>query len=313
MSNIHDLIAQRGIEEARALVKTSGASKHDLRCLEIAAEILAEESEKLGITHSGFCLTALPHRDIAESVWRREGHKVVLLIRSGLDRDEQEIGIPYGSKARMILIYLQSEALRANSPKVEMGKSMNAWLERMGVPVGGNTYVQIREQARRLSSCELTFFYDLAQDSDEGTGRRNGHFVKDEILIRRRSEVGQGVLWREEVTLDAVFFEELRRHPVPLWEPALRSISGKSMALDIYLWLAYRLHALKTEVPLSWPSVYQQFGAGFGKMAHFKPEFVKNLQLAMAVYPDAKVKIGDKGLILIPSPPAVRKLELVRS
>jgi hypothetical protein len=32
-----------------------------------------------------------------------------------------------------------------------------------------------------------------------------------------------------------------------------------------------------------------QFGAGFGRITNFKPRFLENLKLALAVYPDAKV------------------------
>ena len=38
------------------------------------------------------------------------------------------------------------------------------------------------------------------------------------------------------------FFKILKAHPVPVWEPAIRGIAGKSMSIDIYIWLAYRLH-----------------------------------------------------------------------
>jgi hypothetical protein len=54
--------------------------------------------------------------------------------------------------------------------------------------------------------------------------------------------------------------------------------------------------------------VKAQFGAGFAAMNNFKPRFLPNLRLALAVYPQAKIEdAGDKGLILHPSPPPVAK------
>jgi hypothetical protein len=80
------------------------------------------------------------------------------------------------------------------------------------------------------------------------------------------------------------------------------------MAIDIYVWLAYRLHSLAKPTPLSWRAVKTQFGAGFAAMNNFKIRFLPNLRLALAVYPQAKVEDdGDKGLILHPSPPPVTK------
>ena len=40
----------------------------------------------------------------------------------------------------------------------------------------------------------------------------------------------------------------LSEHPVPVSESALRAIRPRSMVIDIYIWLAYRLHALKRDV-----------------------------------------------------------------
>ncbi|WP_081581597.1 replication protein RepA [Pararhodospirillum photometricum] len=58
----------------------------------------------------------------------------------------------------MILLYLQTEALKTGSPEVELGGSMAAWMTRMGISVGGKSYRLIDEQAMRLSLCSLTFF-----------------------------------------------------------------------------------------------------------------------------------------------------------
>jgi hypothetical protein len=103
------------------------------------------------------------------------------------------------------------------------------------------------------------------------------------------------------------FFESLRKHPVPIEEAAIGAISNNSMALDIYCWLAYRLHSLDKATPLTWSAVKAQFGASFSQMNHFRAKFLPNLKLAMAVYPQAKVEVDDdgKGLILHPSRPPV--------
>jgi len=329
MSYVHQLVIKHGHQAAREMVST----KHERLCVDIAAEIMAEESERLGITHSGFCLTALPHKkpllskesETEADTWRREGHKVTLVVRSGTDRHGQIIGIPYGSRARMILLYLQTKALQANSPIVELGRSMNDWLDRMGIGdkaeaghaeatpktnrrAGGNTYAQVRKQAHRISSCALSFFWS----GDEVEARQNGYFVRNEINVRRATEASQGDFWRDTVELDPVFFEALKRHPVPLWEPALRRISGKSQAIDIYLWLAYRLQHIDKPTPISWISLHKQFGSGVSELKHFKQDFIRNLQLALAVYPEARVQEDDKrGFILQPSLPAIPRLRKV--
>ncbi|USQ74358.1 replication protein RepA (plasmid) [Roseomonas mucosa] len=140
-----------------------------------------------------------------------------------------------------------------------------------------------------------------------------------ERRLRQRRHVARpprhhraGSLWQEKVKLDDNFLRSLRDHPVPVREEALRIIGTKSMAIDIYIWLAYRLHVLSKPTPISWLSLHNQFGGGFAQVKHFKPTFNDALTLAMAVYPEARVDIEVEGLVLHPSPPAIPKVEMAR-
>ena len=42
-------------------------------------------------------------------------------------------GVPFGSHARLILLYLQTQALRRDSREVPLGDSWRDWLHRMGL------------------------------------------------------------------------------------------------------------------------------------------------------------------------------------
>lgn len=54
-----------------------------------------------------------------------------------------------------------------------------------------------------------------------------------------------------------------------------------------------------------------QFGAGFSRLDNFRARFLPNLRLALAVYPEARVDINERGVVLHPSKPPVAK-SLVR-
>jgi hypothetical protein len=79
------------------------------------------------------------------------------------------------------------------------------------------------------------------------------------------------------------------------------------MVIDVYIWLAYRLHALRREVEIGWPALHGQFGAGYSRLRAFRAQFIEAMSLAVAVYPEANVSIGDRGVVLRPSRPAVAK------
>jgi Plasmid encoded RepA protein len=300
MAEVHQLIIQHGIEEARRQAVT----KHERMVIEAAYQVLSDDAERMGFTYSGFALTSLPHKPQQATTWRREGHNLTLVLQAGVDRNEKNLGLPYGSYARFILLFLQSEAIRTQSREVELGRSMRVWLgSKMGLSIGGMTYKNVSEQAKRISGCSLTFF----ADRDGAQIKSRGGFVKTEITMT--NVIGdQPTLWQDRVLLDEDFYRALREHPVPVSEAALRAIGPRSLVIDIYIWLAYRLHALRRDTEVGWPSLYAQFGAGVGGIRGFRKYFIECLAIATAAYPEARIDIGERGVILRPSRPAIAKV-----
>ncbi|MBP2231257.1 replication protein RepA [Azospirillum agricola] len=303
MGTIHQLVREHGREAARELVP-----EEDRRLVDLAAEILANPSSAFNITYSGFCLTALPHKALGDSAkWERQGHNVSLLIEPGSLPDGRggfkQFGVPYGSRARLIMLYLQTRAIQTGCPEVELGGSMRDWMSRMGVPIGGSSYKVVRDQADRISACHLTFSW---HGPDAGRGAK---FSKESIvdggIQLYEDDDAQPRLWVDTVRLSASFFKALREHPVPIWEPALKSISSRSMAIDLYVWLSYRLHSLSKPMPITWSALYAQFGAGYKNLFQFKPRLIESLKFVLAVYPDAKVTLEGDGVVLHHSPSPV--------
>jgi hypothetical protein len=135
------------------------------------------------------------------------------------------------------------------------------------------------------------------------TGLVNQNILDTAMFID--DETSQGSLFVERAKLSEMFFEQLKRHPVPIEETAIKSISNNSMAIDVYCWLAYRLHALTVPTPVSWKSLYGQFGSGIARIDKFRACFKGTLELAMSVYPEAKLEVDGRGVLLCPSPAPV--------
>jgi hypothetical protein len=306
MGTVHQLLEAHGKQAALQL-------QLDRRIVEVAHDYMSDEEGGVGFIYSGFAQAALPHKRLADdAVWQIQTERVMLLVEPGRravrDGAPVPIGVPYGSKARLIMLYLMGRALETNCREVELGRSMRAWLERMGIPQGGKSIADVREQAERISRCRLSF--QIQHGGRTGLVNQN---IVDSALFLDADDPAQGSLFLEHAKLSESFFEQLRKHPVPLEEAAIRSINGHSMALDLYCWLAYRLHVLPGARTVSWKALKSQFGTGFSRMDHFRPTFKDNLALAMAVYPDATVDVTEKGLTLQPSrPPVAPKLSLPR-
>lgn len=308
-NEIHKLVRIHGRQGAKQLQPQSAA------LIDIAADLLAEESTETGYVYSGFCLTALPHKRLPdETPWERialSGRLKLTIIPgylTSVSHAPQRVGVPYGARARLILLYLQSQAIKSQCPEIELGRSMREWLGRMGLSIGGQTYIDVRDQARRLTACDLRFTWNDDNGDDQF---EKGSIVTRGTLSFNTGDDRNGSLFPEKVTLSDQFFKAISNHPVPLWEPAIKALSNKSLALDIYIWLAYRLHVFTKPTSVSWSSVFGQFGAGFSpsSIRRFRQFFKEALTMALTVYEGAKVEVTADGLILHPSRPPVARLD----
>lgn len=301
---VRRLVLVHGRAQARTMVEPEQRALVD-----IAAEVMADDGGRIGITYTGFCLTGLPHKKLPnEQAWEKIGHRVRLLVEPGrMVRGKgpaELVGVPYGARARMILLYLQTEAVRTNSREVELGRSMRDWLGRMGLSWGGETGRALREQANRIAACSLKFFWE----GEASSGWEAGRFVRSGLRFHTRTaanDAQQADLWEDRVVLDEVFYDALRQHPVPLRETALRELADRSASLDLYIWLAYRLHTLKAATPVRWAALKEQFGASYNELHTFRRDFRKALAPAVAAYPEARVEMADDGVVLHPSRPPV--------
>jgi hypothetical protein len=306
MGTVHDLIEARG--KAGTL-----AFDFDRPVVEAAAAYMADEEAGIGFLYSGWCQAALPHRRLAnDKGWQIESDRVTLIVEPGMRKgakgEPEPVGIPYGSRARLILLRLQSEALRTQCRDVELGRNLHEWLMKMGIPIGGRSFKEVKDQTERITRCRLTF--EVRHGNRVGMANQN---IMESAIFFESPDPSQGTLFAQYARLSEAFFESLKKHPVPIEEAAVRAISNNSMAIDIYAWLAYRLHSLQKPTPVSWRALKQQFGTSFSRIDNFRTTFLSNLKLALAVYRDAKVDEGQGGLVVHPSRPPVAPRQIARS
>lgn len=309
MAEVHRQLVLRGLEEMLAETETAA----DRRRVRWAHEVLSLEQDGVNYLHSGFCQAALPHREPRNPTepWVRRNGAYQLVIRPGILplRDRiVSIGVPYGTKARLIMIYFQTEAVRNRSQIVDLGPTMTSWLKRMGLCTSGGprgSYTPVREQALRIARCEFTMRFERSSMEARLTDQRivdGMHLWRDDSseteLFRSGGE------WARHVRLSDAFFEHLMNHAVPLSEEAIARLKHSSLALDLYVWLTYRLHALRKETVVPWHALGEHFGSesGHRQLAFRLREVLKDV---VAVYPEVNVEAVQRGLVLRPSKPSV--------
>ncbi|MGX9967078.1 replication protein RepA [Roseomonas sp. F4] len=321
-ATVHDVVEAKGAKGAvtaaqivalepkapslsRALAGRMGRQIADTAAATIVREF--EGAAERGYSYSAWCLAGLPHRELAAGKnWLIETDFARLLVRPGVrlrdDNSEEALRVPMGSFARLLLVDWQTEALERGSREIIMGKSASALMTRLNINRGGPSNGKVVNQLERLATCAVDFSF--------GNDRRgvivNQRLVEAfEYVANPDPRTRQSMRLIERVRLSQAFFDELRRHPVPVDRGAIRQLTKSPMAIDIYLWLAFRLHSLERETPVSWDKLWRQFGTRVGLLKNFRPQFEGPLHLALSTYKAARVRVVDRGLILVPSPAPV--------
>jgi hypothetical protein len=297
---------------SKSLARIIPLDANKKRLLDSAGLIADGDPGEILFQHTVFCQTGLPYRDPGFEVltWDRKQGAVSLRMRSGEVEDFdagrwRPTGLPFGPKPRLILAYLNAEALRTRSPQIEVEESLTAFVKRIGLPSKGKNMAVVKDQLTRLSSAEVK----LSIRYDEGRARQaQGHIVSGFELWFPHDD-RQRVLWPTTVTLSAEYFESLQRHAVPLAEHAVAALRNNTLGLDVYCWLAQRLHRIKPGLPqfIPWSQVKAQFGDNYGRMDNFKRVFRQTLAKVLAVYPDARIETDGRGLTLRHSRPPILK------
>jgi len=260
--------------------------------------------------HSVLCQTCMPYRDPGDKIraWQRSNGRVSLLIQAGRAYDANhavwlDVGLPHGPKPRLVLYHLNAEALRTQSPVLELEDSLTAFVKRtLGLDVGGRTLRTVKDQLTRLASADFKF--GMGQDGRSITIKGN---VIDGFELWTPKSDKQRVLWPTTVQFSRTYFDSLMQHAVPLNEVAVARLSHSAMGLDVYTWLAQRLHRVdpKKSALVPWFSVKEQFGHEYGRMVDFRRVFTRTLKQVKVVYRDAHFTLDGQGIRLHNSPPPV--------
>src|SRR5918998_3551379 len=96
------------------------------RLVSHSAEIMGAPPEEITYQHTVLCQTCLPYRNQgAQTVWEKEQGRVALRVEAGAARnpDTQEwtqLGLPFGAKPRLVLMHLNAQAIKTQSPTIEV-------------------------------------------------------------------------------------------------------------------------------------------------------------------------------------------------
>jgi hypothetical protein len=293
----------------------SHLTHHKQRLLDASTAIRSSPPDKIDFLHTVQCQCGIPYKNPGDDIreWTRRQGNATLYIEAGAAIDPKtsefvKIGLPYGEKPRLVLIHLATEAVRKGTPVVDVEDSMTSFARSLGLETNGQQLRSLKEQLTRLAVATVRMGF-----VEEGRAVQvQTQFVSAfDLWFPKQSD--QRVLWPSTVRLSEEYFQNLGQHAVPLDHRAVAALASSSMALDVYAWLAQRLHRVPSGRPqfVDWNSLQDQFGQGFARIRDFRRKFLQTLNHVGSAYPAARMSADDRGMTLSHSlPPVAQKTAL---
>jgi Plasmid encoded RepA protein len=269
------------------------------------------DDDEIAFQHTVFCQTSFPYRNPGDDVreWKRRQGAVSLLVEAGQAQHPKtgewvKLGLPWGTKPRLILAHLNAEAIKRQSAEIEVESSLSAFVQRIRGFKHGREIRMFKDQLSRLSVALVR----LATTRGDRAFQINSPVVTAFELWPELDE-RQRVLWPATIRLSSDYFNSLQQHAVPLNEADLAALAHSALAIDLYCWLAQRLHRVTPTKPvfITWAALKEQFGPDYGRMDNFKRIFRIAFRQVRARYQRAIIELDDRGMTLHHSLPPVTK------
>lgn len=298
--------------------------RDDAELAAIAAELQAQrerELQEVGYLGRLFTQFSLPYKDPGtdRTAWGRESGPVRITVQPGLRVENgvtRSYGFPFGGVPRLILAHISTEAVLTGEPMIELGNSQSEYMRKVGLgrATGGKTGTigRFQNQTERLLRATITIDFKDSYAHQRSRAIKLSVASNWDLWWTGERRESQPYLMPSSITLSPEFFKEVIDHPVPVDMNVLNLLQSAPMAMDIYIWLTYRMFKLEDPIQLSWQLLMLQFGSNLADTKQgrfqFRRDFSKHLESVRAFYPDLRVVVDDKaGLTLYPSPTHVTK------
>ena len=305
---------RKGLSKGRKLRRTPARNTLIKDRLQDASAWRAAPPDELYFQHTVMCQTYMPRVSQGDNrVWTHDQGRAHLHMASKVIFDYRRskwvyVPLPFGTKARQVLMYPTHQAVKTKNPKIDPGRSLSAFCKRLGIGDDRRAHRVIKTQLGALAATHMELAIEYPDDVIQRTIS-----VVDKFELWLPNDREQLTLWPTTVELSPGYFESLLNHAVPLDERAIRTLSHSAVALDIYVWLAERLHRIReNEVHrVGWHPLKEQFGREYKQMRAFRNKFMIALRQVYAVYPEMNIDVGDRGVELFASPPPVAKKRVI--
>lgn len=279
----------------------------------------ALDADRVVYQHSILVMCFFPQKRLSDSQRYyvvRHG-RAALSIEAGRLVNPEEVGsfrslpVPFGSRVRLVLPYINGYALRHRTRTIDLGHSLRAFLSKLGLSFDGRRGRQIMEQVQALAAAHLVLGL-----WEPASGRAHSHHARiaDAMSFWIERDERQRALWEPEMTLSQPYYDAITDRPVPLDMHHLVQLARSPRRMDLYAWLSYRTASIapgrKITIPLK--ALLPVFAPDVADLRLFRDRLRTDLQAITAVHPGFRVGFAPGSLVLERSvPPVPRRVSVL--
>lgn len=270
-------------------------------------------SDDVTYTHAVFAQCFLPLRKLpkVQKFYEVRHGRAALIIDAGrllnpATKHFEQMDVPAGSAARIALAHINNHIIRSKSLEealaVPMGNSLRDFMDYQGLTVAGTSGKEIALQIHNLAAARITLG---VWNGDQA--RQINTQIAEAIDFWLEKDRRQRTLWQPMMHVSERYAETIRKHCVPHDMRALIGLYENTRAMDIYVWLAYRLPRvpLRQDLFIRYDDLKPIFGTGVRELRKFRQLFKHSLRQALMWYREARAGIEPEGIRLFRSPSPV--------
>lgn len=257
--------------------------------------------QELGFVTSAMVFAALPHRAVKTGIYKRTDAMVTLSVMN-----DPEIGIPYGRYPRLLLAHICTLAKRTGERRILLGESQADFIRRLGLNPDG---MGKRGQVSLVKNSAIQLFTAAIRWSERGDNKfnfKNVEVASQGSLIWTPHANAGGIAnyqWQGFIDLSESFFNQCVKHSFPIDLNVVHALRS-SVAIDIYIWLTYKMNVLSKPIKITWRQLKFQFGSEYSNdpigIKNFRAKFSAQLKLVLEHY-NANIQATSEYLELRPS------------
>lgn len=302
-----DFILRRAIAEQERRDRIAAMSRDERRRALLRKDLEAEAPDRDTIRHlhSTLAICSLPYRQPEPGVreWNRKQGRMQLSITAGKLMSPEtgqwvDQPLPYGSRARLLMLHICSEAIRQKSATISIEDSLTGFIRNMGFSVTGGkngTLAAFKQQVNSLAACNMRLG---VWDGDRARTINTQPFSSIEVWFPVNPN--ERMLWPSTITLSHDFYTNLVKHALPVNYHAVRVFAASPRKLDLLFWLGYRVNGLTKTTTISWAALKEQFGFDIARERRFRAEFAEDIKHIKEVFPKLPVALSEHGFTISP-------------